>query len=557
MNSYWEQRHLNESLEVFNSSDDYVKWLRKQYEETSNSINEKIYNHLSKIAESGELSLVEAKKYLNDNEAKIFKWDLEKFKKNPKLQKELNIIYNRRRISRLQAMETQLNLRIKELMSEEEKELFDRLGQTYEESYKSELDNLNKILDVNSLYGFNKTAVEKAINTAWSNDGKTFSNRIWERGDKLANTLRTNLTQSIIRGDNLKTVSKNIDNIMNAGYKNAVRLVRTEVNAIHNSARIDTLKDFDVEEVEINAKLDSRTSDICMDMNGKVVRLADAKAGVTIPPFHPNCRSVIIPFIDDDIQREIEESAFKAQSGNREDIVDKKEKDIVDKKTQKKFEKYPNLEKIGNVDKIRNEKELKEEAEYLFEYFNKMDIDYVNDRDNARTIMREIMSNRYGFDDLPEVVDNEVFDELAKNNKVLYRGVGDNNKEKYVDQFKTGEFFQGKGGEALYGRGTYFTDDLDVLKDYGGTDNPKETIVAMFKEDAKIASYEDIRAEARKFSDKVLTPDDWKNWEDWRLFPTSDDAFYAMMQGYDGYIMNNEPNHIIIFNRSALIVKGG
>ena len=306
MNSYWEQRHLNESLEVFNSSDDYVKWLRKQYEETTNSINEKIYNHLSKIAENGDLSLVEAKKYLNDNEAKIFKWDLEKFKKNPKLQKEIDTIYNRRRISRLQAMETQLNLRIKELMTEEEKRLFDKLGKTYEKSYKSELDNLNKVLNVNHLYGFNKTAVEKAINMKWTSDGKTFSNRIWERGDKLTNTLRTNLTQSIIRGDDLKTVSKNIDNIMNAGYKNAVRLVRTEVNAIHNSARIDTLKDFDVEEVEINAKLDSRTSDICMDMNGKVVRLTDAKVGITIPPFHPNCRSVIIPYIDDDIQREIE-----------------------------------------------------------------------------------------------------------------------------------------------------------------------------------------------------------------------------------------------------------
>lgn len=320
MSSYWEDRHLKDSLEVFDNSDDYVKWIRKEYEETTNSINEKIYNHLSRIAETGEMNITEAKKYLNDNENKIFKWDLEKFKKNstnPKLQKEIDIIYNRRRISRLQAMETELRLRINELMTEEEQRLFDELGETYRKSYQFELDNLNQVLNTNHLYSLNKTALEKAINAPWTSDGKTFSSRIWERGDRLTQTLRTNLTQAIIRGDDLKTVSKNIDNIMNAGYKNAVRLVRTEVNAIHNKARIDTLNDFDVKEVEISAKLDSRTSDICMDMNGTVVRLADAIAGVTIPPFHPHCRSVIIPYIDDDIQREIEEGASEAQSRKR------------------------------------------------------------------------------------------------------------------------------------------------------------------------------------------------------------------------------------------------
>jgi len=61
-----------------------------------------------------------------------------------------------------------------------------------------------------------------------------------------------------------------------------------------------------VSEYEIFITLDNRTSDICRDLEGKIFKIKDYQVGVTAPPFHPNCRSVAVPFFDDDIQKEIE-----------------------------------------------------------------------------------------------------------------------------------------------------------------------------------------------------------------------------------------------------------
>lgn len=57
--------------------------------------------------------------------------------------------------------------------------------------------------------------------------------------------------------------------------------------------------DLDVEKVEIVATLDSHTSTICQDMDGQTVDMKDYEPGVTVPPFHVFCRSVTVPYFDD------------------------------------------------------------------------------------------------------------------------------------------------------------------------------------------------------------------------------------------------------------------
>lgn len=57
-------------------------------------------------------------------------------------------------------------------------------------------------------------------------------------------------------------------------------------------------KDLDVEMVEIIETLDSHTCSICGGLDGTVIPISQYEPGVTVPPFHPNCRGTTAPAID-------------------------------------------------------------------------------------------------------------------------------------------------------------------------------------------------------------------------------------------------------------------
>ena len=64
-----------------------------------------------------------------------------------------------------------------------------------------------------------------------------------------------------------------------------------------------------MEEFEIVATLDSHTSDICREMDGKHFLMKDFQPGVTAPPFHVWCRSTTVPYFDDEWGRSGERAA--------------------------------------------------------------------------------------------------------------------------------------------------------------------------------------------------------------------------------------------------------
>ena len=58
------------------------------------------------------------------------------------------------------------------------------------------------------------------------------------------------------------------------------------------------------EKIEILETLDSHTCEICQPLDGTVIPLAQYEPGVTVPPFHPNCRGTTCPhFADMDGER--------------------------------------------------------------------------------------------------------------------------------------------------------------------------------------------------------------------------------------------------------------
>lgn len=315
MTTYWETRIEKLNNETYKDADKYVRELRKLYEQEINNIEEKIYNHLSKLQEeAGGISLFEAKKLLNDKELGFFKMDLDDFIKksqgniSPELEKELNIISRRVRISRLQAMEVELKKTVAGLMSREEKGLFAHLGRTYERRYYKELYELQRITGYESVRKISKEDLKIILNNPWTSDGREFSERIWGRGDKLVNSLKDNLTRNIARGASPEESIKEIQKQFGVSKAAASRLVYTETSAISSFAVKDSYIKMGVKKYEILATLDLITSDICRQQDGKKYDVKDYMPGITANPFHPNCRTTTIPCFDDDLERRLDNS---------------------------------------------------------------------------------------------------------------------------------------------------------------------------------------------------------------------------------------------------------
>ena len=106
--------------------------------------------------------------------------------------------------------------------------------------------------------------------------------------------LRNVFIKGIVRGDSYKQMENNLMNATNITQRKANMLVRTEANAIFNQSVRNVIEDNPlVAGYRFRAVLDSRTSKICQNMDGKYIAKEDVKPGVNYPPLHPNCRSTV------------------------------------------------------------------------------------------------------------------------------------------------------------------------------------------------------------------------------------------------------------------------
>lgn len=309
MTDYWKNRFIKSTKDVFDSDEEYVKEIFKIYESTIEDLDSEIFKLLNSME---DVSMAEAKKLLNKYEIRSFKSGLDEFRKaskgfiSPDVEKELDIVSRRVRISRLQAMQVSMKSKVATLLNKEQKKLFAHLSNKFTSSYYKDLYELQRITGYKNINSLSKDFVNNILNTSWTSDGENFSDRIWKRKDKLLNTLDTELRQGLITGKRPDEITKAISDKLEVSKSNAKRLVLTESSAIHSQSRKAMYERMGVEKYEVVATLDLRTSDICRKLDGKVFDVKDYERGVTAPPYHVYCRSTTVPYYNDDIQAEIE-----------------------------------------------------------------------------------------------------------------------------------------------------------------------------------------------------------------------------------------------------------
>ncbi|WP_335942336.1 minor capsid protein [Fusobacterium polymorphum] len=311
MSNYWTKRFEEEEKQRNISNKAYAKEIEKQYKIAENKIKSDIEKWYIRIADNNQISLADAKKLLTKDELKEFKWTLAEYTQKAKSgawKKELENVSARVHIQRLEALQLQVQNSIETLRNKENEMLEDYLIKNYEDTYYHSLYEISKGLNLKTSFAtLDKNKINQVIGKPWLSDGKTFSDRIWQDKEQLINTLRTKITQSFITGSTLDEAVEDISKFVSDKIKNkeyvARRLLETESAAYASKAQIEAFKSIDVEKYEIVATLDLHTSEICQEMDGKVFNISDQEIGVTVPPFHSHCRTVIAPYFDDEPTR--------------------------------------------------------------------------------------------------------------------------------------------------------------------------------------------------------------------------------------------------------------
>jgi SPP1 gp7 family putative phage head morphogenesis protein len=370
---YWRERSIQLEETLLNKGENYLVDLQEHYKIAERNLEKDISNWYIRFARNNNINLVEAKRFLNSNEIKELKWDINQYIKYGK-ENSLNNIWIKQlenasakfHITRLEALKLQLQQEIEVLYGNQLDDIDKTMRNIYTEGYYHTAFEIQKGFNVGfNLISFSNNELDKIISKPWSTDGKNFSDRIWSNKEKLINTLHTELTQSVIRGTSPDKVIKNISNKLNVSKKNAGRLVMTESAYFASESRKDCLNDLGVEKYEIVSTLDLHTSEICRELDGKIFDMKDYEVGFTAPPFHPWCRTTTCPYFDDEFTLG-EKRATRAIDGKTEYI----DSNIKYPEWREKYIK-DNPKVIVEENKIKNKSRDKKQYEKYKEVLRK------------------------------------------------------------------------------------------------------------------------------------------------------------------------------------------
>ena len=296
---YWKKRQ--EELEKKwdkKSRAEIEQELKVYYEQSLAHIEKDISVLYQRFATDNGMDMAAAQQLLTGKEYRVWRMDLDEYVKeinatgSSELQRELNTLAMRSRITRLDALRAGTLKEMARLSEKSEEAMKEFLKSGYEDFYYHGLYEIGKKRGLQGAVSIvDGEKLERVLRVPWS--GKNYSKRIWSNNAKLAKVIQQNIIAAAHRGVSVQEMTRDVRQRMGVGTKEAVRLVRTELNYVQNQAALHSIKDAGMKFYRFIATLDKRTSTICQSHDGDVFPVEEAMPGKNMPPLHPHCRSVI------------------------------------------------------------------------------------------------------------------------------------------------------------------------------------------------------------------------------------------------------------------------
>lgn len=312
---YWEDRAAGRMVSYTAKAESTADTLGKAYYATARYLQGEANGILSTFADKFELSIAEAETMLKNAPGKSM---FEQIKtalatctdeqKKQQLETLLSSPAYAHRIGHLNDLDSKISDMCSRLANAEIGVDAEHLGDIIQSAYMQTVFDVTKGADYRAAFDLIPESRVKAIlSTNWS--GQMFSERVWDNTNALADGLKHDMLVGIMAGKSEQHMADDIKNRCGVGAFEARRLVRTETTCVANMAELYGYKELDIDEYEFSACLDSRTSDLCRELDGKVFKRNSAQAGVNLPPMHPFCRSTTLPVMpsEEDLDKELAE----------------------------------------------------------------------------------------------------------------------------------------------------------------------------------------------------------------------------------------------------------
>ena len=280
--------------------------MEELYLDAQRSVQKEIESWYARFAVNNQISLTDARKWLTAGQLEEFHWSVEQYIKigeqaglDAAWLKKLENASARFHISRLEAVQTGIQQQLELLYGNQVDSLDALLKKVVGNGYTHTAFEVQKGVGLGwDITGLDQKKLETLLSKPWTTDGRTFRDRCWLNKNDLVGSVSKSLTQGLLRGDSPAKITTAIQKQFGVHRYKAGRLVNTETTYFNAVATKECYKDLDVEMVEIIETLDSHTCSICGGLDGTVIPISQYEPGVTVPPFHPNCRGTTAPAID-------------------------------------------------------------------------------------------------------------------------------------------------------------------------------------------------------------------------------------------------------------------
>lgn len=295
--AYWRKRAIELAEKQKQEDDDLCLRFHREYERILHELDKEISIFYARYAANESVSMADARRLLRDAELEDFRMSLDEFRDKALaggFDKELEEVYLRSRISRLQALQTQVELRMMELFSSQRDVLRDHLQERYTDTYYRTVYAVSQQTDVASTFArIDPQTVEKILAVPWL--GSEFSSRIWADKDKLTRELMQTLSRGFVRGDSLDRMTKEFAKRMGVSESRAATLIHTESAHMAAEAAEQGYRETGVQSYRFEAALDLKTCAVCSALDQREFPLAEHETGINYPPLHPRCRCTTVP----------------------------------------------------------------------------------------------------------------------------------------------------------------------------------------------------------------------------------------------------------------------
>lgn len=303
---YWRGRFSILEDSAHREAQKTIQDMEELYLDAQRSVQKEIESWYARFAVNNQISLTDARKWLTAGQIEEFHWSVEQYIKigeqaglDAAWLKKLENASARFHISRLEAVQTGIQQQLELLYGNQVDSLDALLKKVVGNGYTHTAFEVQKGVGLGwDITGLDQKKLETLLSKPWTTDGRTFRDRCWLNKNDLVGSVSKSLTQGLLRGDSPSKITTAIQKQFGVHRYKAGRLVNTETTYFNAVATKECYKDLDVEMVEIIETLDSHTCSICGGLDGTVIPISQYEPGVTVPPFHPNCRGTTAPAID-------------------------------------------------------------------------------------------------------------------------------------------------------------------------------------------------------------------------------------------------------------------